>query len=118
MHKLFEMAVPATFPIKHGRAMRGIATRGELDASREMIEACPSLEIISVYGVGFDAVDLDACRKHNVRVTNTPDALTKDVADPGVSMMLCQARGMTGAEAWVRSGDRALKGQYAETSCS
>ena len=77
-----------------------------------MIEACPNLEIISVYGVGFDAVDLDACRERNVRVTDTPDVLTRDVADLGVAMLLCQARGMIGAEAWVRSGDWARKGLY------
>ena len=112
MHKLFKMAAPASFLIEHGRAMRGIATRGEMGADRKMIEACPNLEIISVYGVGFDAVDLDACRKHNVRVTNTPDVLTRDVADLGVAMMLCQSRGMIGADAWVRNGDWARKGNY------
>ncbi|MDE0523396.1 MAG: 2-hydroxyacid dehydrogenase [Boseongicola sp.] len=112
MHKLFNMAAPASFLIEHGRAIRGIATRGELGAGREMIEACPNLEIISVYGVGFDAVDLDACRKRDVRVTNTPDVLTRDVADLGVAMMLCHARGMVGAEAWVRSGDWARRGHY------
>ena len=112
MHKLFNMAAPASFLIEHGRAIRGIATRGELGADRKMIEACPNLEIISVYGVGFDAVDLDVCRKRNVRVTNTPDVLTRDVADLGVAMMLCQARDMIGAEAWVRSGDWTRKGLY------
>ncbi len=112
MHKLFKMAAPASFLIEHGRAIRGIATRGELGADRKLIEACPNLEIISVYGVGFDAVDLDACRRRNVRVTNTPDVLTRDVADLGVAMMLCQARGMIGAEAWVRSGNWVRKGLY------
>ena len=38
-----------------------------------MIEALPKLEVISVYGVGFDAVDLAAARERGIRVTNTPD---------------------------------------------
>ncbi len=112
MHKFFMMGDPESFLAEYGRAVRGIATRGELGADRKIIKACPNLEIISVYGVGFDAVDLDACREHNVRVTNTPDVLTRDVADLGVAMLLCQARGMIGAEAWVRSGDWARKGLY------
>jgi phosphoglycerate dehydrogenase-like enzyme len=62
-----------------------------------MIAACPDLELISVYGVGYDAVDLGACGARGIRVTNTPDVLTKDVADLGVAMMLCQSRGMIGA---------------------
>ena len=72
----------------HGPSIRAIATRGELGASRELIAACPKLEIISVYGVGYDAVDLEAARARSIRVTNTPDVLTKDVADLGVAMML------------------------------
>lgn len=58
-------------------------------------------------GVGFDAVDLGACRDRGIRVTNTPEVLNGDVADLGVSMMLCV---MVGAEAWVRSGDWARAG--------
>jgi lactate dehydrogenase-like 2-hydroxyacid dehydrogenase len=77
-----------------------------------MIEACPALEVVSVYGVGFDAVDLAACRERGVRVTNTPDVLTNDVADLGIAMMLCLSRGMIGAERWVRDGSWAAKGLY------
>lgn len=112
MHRYFEAADKGKMLAEVGPVIRGIATRGELGADRAMIEACPNLEIVSVYGVGFDAVDLEACREHGVRVTNTPDVLTGDVADLGVAMMLAQARGMVGAEAWVRSGDWAAKGLY------
>jgi lactate dehydrogenase-like 2-hydroxyacid dehydrogenase len=95
-----------------GPRIRGIATRGELGANAQMIAACPNLEVISVYGVGYDAVDLDACRARGIRVTNTPDVLTNDVADLGVAMMLVQSRGMIGAETWVRDGSWAQKGLY------
>ena len=90
----------------------GIATRGELGADRALIEALPALEIISVYGVGFDAVDLAAARERGIRGTNTPDVLTKDVADLGVAMMMCLSRGMVTAQDWVRSGSWASKGLY------
>lgn len=112
VHRLFEAEDREAFLAAHGPKIRGIATRGELGADARMIAACPALEIISVYGVGYDAVDLDAAKARGVRVTNTPDVLTKDVADLGVAMMLAQLRGMVGAEAWVRSGDWAAKGLY------
>ena len=111
-HKYFEAQDKDAYLAEVGSSIRGIATRGELGASRTMIEACPNLEIISVYGVGYDAVDLAACRERGIRVTNTPDVLTKDVADLGVAMMLAQSRGMTGAETWVRDGSWAAKGLY------
>jgi lactate dehydrogenase-like 2-hydroxyacid dehydrogenase len=95
-----------------GPEVRAIATRGDLGASRALIEACPNLEMIAVYGVGYDAVDIAACRERGVRVTNTPDVLTGDVADLAVAMMLCLARGVVGADAWVRDGSWSAKGGY------
>jgi lactate dehydrogenase-like 2-hydroxyacid dehydrogenase len=112
MHRLFEAEDKQGFLAKHGPNISGIATRGELGANRQMIEACPRLEIISVYGVGYDAVDIAAARERNIRVTNTPDVLTNDVADLGVAMMLCLSRGMIGAERWVKDGSWAAKGLY------
>jgi lactate dehydrogenase-like 2-hydroxyacid dehydrogenase len=112
MHRYFEAGDKAAFVAKVAPSIRAIATRGELGAKRELIDALPRLELISVYGVGYDAVDLDACRARGIRVTNTPDVLTRDVADLGVAMMLVQSRGMIGAERWVRDGSWAQKGLY------
>lgn len=112
MHRYFEAPDKASFLAEVGPQIRGIATRGELGANDAMIAACPQLEVISVYGVGYDAVDLAACRDRGIRVTNTPDVLTNDVADLGVAMMLVQSRGMIGAETWVRDGSWAGKGLY------
>ena len=111
-HRYFEAADKAEFLERNGANVRAIATRGELGASREMIAALPKLEIISIYGVGYDAVDLAAARERGIRVTNTPDVLTKDVADFGVAMMLALARGIIGGQGWVKSGDWARKGGY------
>lgn len=112
VHRYFEAADKERFLQDVGPHVRGIATRGELGAGRAMIQSCPNLEIISVYGVGYDAVDLDAARAAGIRVTNTPDVLTSDVADLGVAMMLNLSRGMIGAERWVRDGSWATRGLY------
>ncbi|MDO8884179.1 2-hydroxyacid dehydrogenase [Pseudotabrizicola sp.] len=112
MHRYFEAVDKAAFLADVGPQIRGIATRGELGANAAMIAACPQWEVNSVYGVGYDAVDLEAARARGIRVTNTPDVLTNDVADLGVAMMLVQSRGMIGAEAWVRDGSWAAKGLY------
>lgn len=111
-HKYFAAADKPAFLAEAGPLVQAIATRGELGANAAMIAACPNLKLISVYGVGYDAVDLAACRARGIRVTNTPDVLTGDVADLAVGMMLALSRGMIGAEAWARSGDWATKGGY------
>ncbi len=112
MHHYYKAADKAAFLSAHCADIRAIATRGELGADRALIEALPKLEIISVYGVGYDAVDLQAAHERNIQVTNTPDVLTSDVADLGVAMMLAQSRGMIGAESWVRDGSWQSKGLY------
>lgn len=112
MHKYYEAEDTTEMLNSVGQVIRGIATRGELGADRKLIESCPNLEIISVYGVGYDAVDLVTCKERGIRITNTPDVLTGDVADLGVAMMLAQSRGMIAAEAWVRNGDWISKGLY------
>lgn len=112
MHRYFEAQDKSTYLAQLGPKIRGIATRGELGADASIINACPNLEVICVYGVGFDAVDLSLCRERQIRVTNTPDVLTADVADLGVGMMLVQSRGMIGAESWVKDGSWAAKGLY------
>ncbi len=111
-HRYFEAADKAAFLAEVGPHIRGIATRGELGASAAMMAACPQLEVISVYGVGTDAVDIAAARARGIRVTNTPDVLTDDCADLAVAMLLALSRGVVGAEGWVRSGAWADKGGY------
>jgi lactate dehydrogenase-like 2-hydroxyacid dehydrogenase len=112
MHRYFEAADKAAFLAEIGPKVRGIATRGELGANAALIAACPQLEVISVYGVGYDAVDIGAAKARGIRVTNTPDVLTDDCADLAVAMLLALSRGVVGAEAWARSGAWAEKGGY------
>lgn len=112
VHRYFEANDKPALLAQVGKEIRGIATRGELGANANIIAALPNLEVISVYGAGYDAVDLNACRARGIHVSNTPDVLTKDVADLGVAMMLALSRGMIGAETWVRDGSWAQKGLY------
>lgn len=110
LHRYFEAQDKTAFVDQHANDIRGIATRGELGAGAELIAALPNLEIIAVYGVGYDAVDLKAAKSRGIPVTNTPDVLTKDVADLAVAMMLAQSRAIVPGDSWVRSGRWASEG--------
>lgn len=112
IYRYFEAEDPAAYLHEHGSKIRGMATRGDLGADADLIDALPNLEIISVFGVGFDAVDIGRCRERGIRVTNTPGVLTEDVADLAVALMLCQAREMVPAENWARSGAWAEHGSF------
>lgn len=84
--------------------VRAIATNGHAGASRALIESLPKLEAIGCYGVGYDAIDVDAATTAGVKVSNTPDVLNDDVADMGMALMLAVTRRIPLYDRYVRSG--------------
>ncbi len=104
VHKLWEADDKEALIATHGDAIRAIATRGELGAEAALMAKLPKLEIVSCYGVGTDAIDLGYARQNGIRVTNTPDVLTDDVADIGIGLLLAVARKIPNADTYVRSG--------------
>ncbi|MBC7702595.1 MAG: 2-hydroxyacid dehydrogenase [Rhodoferax sp.] len=103
VHDRSHVEDPAQFAGLAAR-IRGIAASGEAKVPESLIQQLPALEIISVFGVGYDGVDVAVARAHGVPVTNTPDVLTDDVADLGVALMLSIARRIPQADKFVRAG--------------
>jgi glyoxylate reductase len=64
--------------------------------------AGPGLRIVANFAVGYDNVDLDACRARGVVVSNTPDVLTNATAELALALTLAAARRMSEAEAELR----------------
>jgi lactate dehydrogenase-like 2-hydroxyacid dehydrogenase len=92
------------------RRIRAIATEANRGADRALIAGLPKLEVIAVFGVGTDLIDLAAARECNVPVTNTPGILTDEVADLAIGLMLASARQILFADRYVRDGRWASKG--------
>jgi hydroxypyruvate reductase len=84
--------------------VRALATEANNGADRVLIDRLPRLEIISVFGVGIDAVDLGAARERKLPVTNTPRILEDEVADLAIGLMLASARQIVFADRYVREG--------------
>ena len=60
--------------------------------------------MVANFAVGYDNVDVTACRERGVIVTNTPDVLTNATAELAVALMLAAARRLGEAERLVRAG--------------
>lgn len=93
-------------------SIKAFAFKGHTTLGAGIIDAFPNLELIANYGVGYDTIDVAYATSKGIKVTNTPDVLTDDVADLAVGMLLALNRGMVGADAWVRSGNWANQGAY------
>lgn len=105
VHKLWLAEDRDSFIDAHASNIRAIATRGELGAGADLMQRLPKLEIVSCYGVGTDGIDLAYARANTIRITNTPDVLTGDVADIGIALALAVARQIPAGDAHVRSGN-------------
>src|SRR5579859_2346964 len=64
----------------------------------------PKLEIAASFGVGYDHVDANYAREHNIVVTNTPDVLTEEVADIAMGLLIATLREFIKADRYLRSG--------------
>jgi D-3-phosphoglycerate dehydrogenase / 2-oxoglutarate reductase len=88
-------------------AVAWIAGTGPVGADE--LDLAPDLEVLARYGVGTDAVDLDAARQHGVVVTNTPGANSEAVADHAVALLLAVLRSVSAGDRAVRAGDWSVR---------
>ena len=103
-HALFELG-PAL-----ATAEAWIAGTGPVTA--EHMDQAPQLKVIARYGVGVEAVDLQAAAERGIVVTNTPGANSDAVADLALALMLNAVRHVTRGDRQVRHKDwSSLRGQ-------
>ena len=60
--------------------------------TREMIMSATHLQLVTNFGVGFNNIDLEACRERGIRVTNTPQPVIEPTAELAFALMHDVAR--------------------------
>ena len=70
----------------------------------ELLELLPDLRLVAGYGVGYDGIDVEACARRGVAVTNTPDALGVATADLTMALVLATRRRLVEGDTFVREG--------------
>ncbi len=103
LHDRLHESDPAAFA-KIAPKIRAIAASGESKVTAELMAKLPALEIISVFGVGYDGIDTQAAKARGVMVTHTPNVLNDDVADLAMGLMLAAARQLPAADRYVKDG--------------
>ena len=72
--------------------------------TREMIMSAPHLQLVANFGVGFNNIDLDACRERGIRVTNTPNPVIEPTAELAFALMHDVARRTAEFDRKLRAG--------------
>ncbi|MEB0043267.1 MULTISPECIES: 2-hydroxyacid dehydrogenase [unclassified Pseudomonas] len=89
---------------EHAANIRGVISGGHTGITRAMMERLPALEVVAVNGVGTDAVDMAYARERGIHVTATIGALTDDVADLAIGLLIAVCRGINTGDRYVRDG--------------
>ena len=72
--------------------------------TREMIDHAPNLQLVTNFGVGFNNINLEACRERGIRVTNTPQPVIEPTAELAFALMHAVARRTAEFDRKLRQG--------------
>ena len=103
VHDCTHTTDPAAFEQLAPRIV-AVAATGESLVPADLLARLPQAKVVSVFGVGYDGVDVSAAIRHGIPVTHTPDVLTDDVADLAMGLVLSVGRTIPQADQFVRQG--------------
>ncbi|MBY8976475.1 2-hydroxyacid dehydrogenase [Rhodobacteraceae bacterium NNCM2] len=116
VHRYWEAADKPALLAEIGPRIRAIATDGHSGVPTEVFEACPGIELIASFGVGYDNIDIPTAKARGIRVTTTPDVLNDAMAEITIGLMIALARKLPQADQWVRNGNWVPGQSYGLTS--
>ena len=70
----------------------------------ELLAQAPKLRVVANIGAGYDTIDVAACSRRRILVSNTPDVLTESTADMAFALLLAVSRHLLQADRYVRDG--------------
>ncbi len=104
LHETAQIEDMAGWLTSHGPEIEFVLTDGHLGVPQPILDALPNLQIISSYGVGYDAIDVDAATRRGIPVCHTPGVLTDEVATTAVMLYLALWRNLEAQSSLARSG--------------
>ncbi|TLX55594.1 2-hydroxyacid dehydrogenase [Stutzerimonas nosocomialis] len=95
---------------EHGARIEIVITSARFGCPASVIERLPNLKAICSFGVGYDAIAVDAARARGIPVSNTPDVLNDCVADLAFGLIIDSARLIAHGDRYVREGRWGVSG--------
>jgi gluconate 2-dehydrogenase len=85
------------------RDIEGLIATG-VRVSEDVVAQAPRLRAVANVGVGYDNIDVAACTRRGIPVTNTPDVLTETTADLAFALLMAAPRRLVECDRYVREG--------------
>lgn len=95
-----------------GSVCTAMVVDGHVTVDAALLDRLPALRRAACSSAGFDRMDPPAMTRRGITLTNTSAALTEDVADAAILLMLASRRPLVEADAHVRAGDWGRLGMF------
>lgn len=82
----------------------GLLGSGSERVDAELLAACPLLRAVALVTVGYNNLDLPACRAKGVLLSNAPGVLSEATAEFGLALLLATARRISESDRYLRAG--------------
>jgi len=93
-----------------------LLVRSATKVRQDLMDACPSLQVVIRGGVGVDNIDVEYAKSKGIAVYNTPASSSQSVAELTFGMMFSMARGLYDADRYMPENGvsefNALKKKY------
>lgn len=99
-----DTAIPRAKLLKSLKDKDGLLCLLTDKVNHELLDAAPRLKAVSTFSVGFDHIDVPACKGRGVAVTNTPGVLTESTADFTWALLMAAARRVVEGDSYMRGG--------------
>ena len=86
-------------PVPDLAGVQAVLSLGHIAFDARTLDHTPELRLIARFGAGYETIDLDACTRAGVVVTNTPDAIRRPLAVAGLTLLLASL-----TSSWPRTG--------------
>ncbi|KAL7675078.1 hypothetical protein ACOME3_001347 [Neoechinorhynchus agilis] len=104
-HHNNELPIPTDVLHREAQGATAIYTLLNTKIDESLLDkAGPSLKMVATMSVGFDHIDVKACRKRGIQLGYTPGVLTDATADTNLMLILASTRRMVEATRAVRDG--------------
>lgn len=103
-------------PGRHLEGVDAVLSLGHIHFGEETMAAAPGLSLVARFGAGHDTIDLDACTRAGVLVTNTPAAVRKPLAAAGLTLVLALAHRLFAKDRLTRTSRWADRERYRGSS--
>ncbi|KAL9348431.1 hypothetical protein Peur_059797 [Populus x canadensis] len=111
--KAWESPLPLIqFLTAHADSIQAILCSGAAPVTDDLLQLLPSVRLVVTASAGTNHIDLEACHRRGISVTNAGNVFSDDGADAAVGLLIDVLRKITASDRYVRQGLWVNKGDY------